>query len=346
MNNISPIKFDQLVGEVVETLPKRTKIVLMRRFGLKNGKHETLESIGQDYGITRERVRQIENDALKQLSRNEVRAKLEPAFQYLQDHFKDHGHVQAEHRVLEHLSGAAHPHPTRQAIVFVLTLGEPFERESESDAYHAHWATDKDAKGRMAEMIKHVIAKLEDASKLLTKEELFEAAMGQANVPPHVAAAYIDVSKEVMPNVFGEWGLAEWPEVSPRGVRDKAYLVLRREAKPLHFSDITDHINEAGFSNRKAYVQTVHNELIKDNRFVLVGRGLYALTDWGYSPGTVRDILLEIIKSRGPLTRDEILEETLKRRMVRPNTIILNLQNGTMFTRLQDGRYALAGAAS
>ena len=145
-----------------------------------------------------------------------------------------------------------------------------------------------------------------------------------------------------MQNVFGEWGLAEWPEVSPRGVRDKAYLVLRREGKPLHFSDITEHINEAEFSNRKAYVQTVHNELIKDERFVLVGRGLYALTDWGYTPGTVRDILVEVLKSQGPLTKEQVLEETLKKRHVRPNTIILNLQNGDMFSRGEDGRYALA----
>ena len=193
MNIISPIKFDQLVADTVDTLPKRTKIVLVRRFGLKNGKHETLESIGKDYSITRERVRQIENDALKQLSRNEVRAKLEPAFQYLQDHFKNNGDIQAEHRVLEHLSGASHPHPTRQAIFFVLTLGDPFERESESDAYYAHWATDAAAKEKMAEMIKHLVGRLEEGGQLFSKEQLFKEAMSHANVPEHVATSYIDV---------------------------------------------------------------------------------------------------------------------------------------------------------
>ena len=164
-----------------------------------------------------------------------------------------------------------------------------------------------------------------------------------ADLEDAVAQSYLEISKRIQPNVFNEYGLTEWPEVSPRGVRDRAYLVVRRSQKPRHFSEISDLINQAKFTSRRAYVQTVHNELIKDKRFVLVGRGLYALSEWGYTPGTVREVLKQVLQDRGPLTKDEVLAETLKRRVVRPNTILLNLQTSDAFTKLEDGRYTLAG---
>ncbi|MDO8558176.1 MAG: sigma factor-like helix-turn-helix DNA-binding protein [bacterium] len=345
MSIISPIKFDTLVNEAVDTLPKRTKIVVARRFGLKNGKRETLEAIGRDYDITRERVRQIENDALRQLSREEVLSQLSPAFTYLEDHFKEYGNVRAEEKILEHLSGEAHPHPRRQAILFVLTLGDKFVHESESDAYHAHWVTDEASRRKMTDMVTHLIAKLQETQyRTWEEEELLNAAKAYVGMDDRTARSYLEISKEIGSNVFGQFGLTQWPEITPAGVRDKAYLVMRREGKPLHFSGITERINQAKFSDRKAYVQTVHNELIKDKRFVLVGRGLYALSEWGYTPGTVRDVLAEVLKEKGPLTKEEVVEETLKRRMVRPNTIVLNLQNPKFFIRVEGGKYALANS--
>src|SRR3989338_8041463 len=107
----------------------------------------------------------------------------------------------------------------------------------------------------------------------------------------------INLSKEINKNIFGEVGLVSWPSVKPRGVRDKAYLVVKRDGKPKHFRDIAKLINSTGFSNRKANVQTVHNELIKDSRFVLVGRGTYGLTEWGYKAGTVKDVLVDLLRS-------------------------------------------------
>jgi hypothetical protein len=47
---------------------------------------------------------------------------------------------------------------------------------------------------------------------------------------------------------------------------------------------------------------------------------LYALTEWGYSTGVVRDVIKEIIKKFGPLTKEEIIEKVLKERYVKENT--------------------------
>ena len=46
-------------------------------------------------------------------------------------------------------------------------------------------------------------------------------------------------------NVFDEVGLISWAEVKPKGVRDKAYLVLKKENKPKHFTEIAK-LQEAG----------------------------------------------------------------------------------------------------
>jgi hypothetical protein len=86
-------------------------------------------------------------------------------------------------------------------------------------------------------------------------------------------------------------------------------------------------------------VATTHNELIKDSRFVLVGRGLYALSEWGYMSGVVKDVIKNIIENDGPLTRDKIVEKVLKERYVKENTILVNLQNPKYFRRDKEGRY-------
>ena len=73
---------------------------------------------------------------------------------------------------------------------------------------------------------------------------------------------------------------------------------------------------------------------------MLVGRGLYALAEWGYEPGVVRDVIKGILHREGPLTREEIVDRVKRERYVKDATIAVNLQNG-MFARLSDGRYGL-----
>ncbi len=57
---------EQLV-EVLDTLTPREKRVLELRFGIKDGKARTLEEVGREFDVTRERIRQIEAKALRKL---------------------------------------------------------------------------------------------------------------------------------------------------------------------------------------------------------------------------------------------------------------------------------------
>ena len=164
----------------------------------------------------------------------------------------------------------------------------------------------------------------------------------EQSLPHTCIVAILRASKSIAASVFGEWGLVGWAEVSPRGVGDKAYAVMRRNNKPEHFRNIATLINSANFDAKQANTQTVHNELIKDERFVLVGRGLYGLKEWGYVPGTVADVLEALLKkAEEPLTKDELIEQVLKQRVVKRNTILLGLQNNKRFLRTRENRYTL-----
>ena len=97
------------------------------------------------------------------------------------------------------------------------------------------------------------------------------------------------------------------------------------------------------FKRKNVTIQAIHNELIKDPRFVLIGRGIYALDSWGYKKGTVSDIIVEIMKkAKKPLTREEIVKEVLHARKVKETTILLNLQNKNLFIKVDKNSYTLA----
>jgi hypothetical protein len=105
----------------------------------------------------------------------------------------------------------------------------------------------------------------------------------------------------------------------------------------MHFSEVAKTIGS--LFEKKAHVATCHNELIKDKRFVLVGRGLYALSEWGYSTGVVKDVIADVLKVNGPLTREEVIDKVRNERYVKDNTIVVNLQDASLFKRGKDGKY-------
>ena len=142
-------------------------------------------------------------------------------------------------------------------------------------------------------------------------------------------------------NVEKGWGLMEWRHVNPRSIRDKAIIVLGKANKPLHFVEIANKIAETGFDKKVVTVQAVHNELIRYDQFVLVGRGLYALSSWGYEPGTVADVIEKLLEKNGAMPKKKIVEMVLKQRKVKIGTISLNLQKNPHFIRVGRAVYDL-----
>lgn len=338
-----PVHPEEATKKLFGVLPKRTKDILERRFGLgKNPERLTLEAIGQKYGITRERVRQIEADGLGRIRKSPAMAELKGVFESLEAYFNQEGRVIKESAVL----GALASHPKHENhVYFLLSLHNPMMRFHESDELHDRWVLGEDADAGARKSLNEAIETLRKAGKPVQQSELFEIlSASAANVlgaspPAAVLSNWLGLSKLISKNYFGEWGLIEFPEIKPRGVRDLSHMVLSRLGKPLHFSAVAEEIGK--LVGKKVHTQTVHNELIKDNRFVLVGRGLYALRDWGYAPGVVKDVVSELLKENGPMPKEKIISAVLKQRFVKPNTVFINLENKKYFKKSPDGKYSL-----
>lgn len=322
--------YKSICQKLLRPLPERSREVISRRFGLISGEAETLEAIGKDFGITRERVRQIEEDGFKRMK--EKLNELQPVFAFFSDHLRAAGGLKQEDLLLEELGGKKF----KRQVFFLLNLAGNFKRFAENKELHPFWTLDSESSNLAQKAIDFFKEELSKNKQPIAIENYL---LPFDNLSPQVFGSYLRISKIVQTNEEGLFGLRDWPEINPRGIKDKAYLALKKANAPLHFSEVAKRIGPT------ALPQTVHNELIKDPRFVLVGRGLYALRNWGYEPGVVKEVIGRILKEANqPLTREEVVEAVLKQRFVKENTIALNLSDKRYFQRTPEGKYTIRQA--
>lgn len=333
----------KITKTLLEVLPERARDVLEKRYGLgKDGESYTLEAIGQSYGITRERVRQIENYGIQSIQKSEVYKKHYELFIELQKLIDElGGGLIAEHVLLDEL---AVDKTARNHLYFLLTAGDPFYKSKENPQYAHRWFTEKKTADNVEKALKNVHKGLK-RDELVGEAEIiarFKAELVEIKEDHNeeILKRWLQISKQIGRNPLGDWGPADSPNIRVKGIRDYAYLTVKRHGSPMHFREVAKTIDEL-FSH-KAHIATTHNELIKDSRFVLVGRGLYALTEWGYTAGVVKDVLREILSTEGPLSREELIDKVRKERYVKDNTILVNLQDVNLFKRLANGTYAVA----
>ena len=332
------IKYEQLISQAFKNISnQRTRDILYLRFGLKDGQRQTLDTIGQKYGITRERVRQIEEVAFSDLKKPAVISLFKPAFSLIDNFLNQEGKIIREERLLSSLTGIDQPHPDRGALFFILTLGQSYQRFVESENFYPLWSNSKNALNQAEKIINQLVKNLEQIQKPVSRNYF----LTDTSLSKKAILSYLDATKQISQNNFGQFGLVKWPEINPRGAKDKAYIIIKKNGSPLHFRKVSDLINQANLGTNLAQAQTVHNELIKDPRFILVGRGTYALKEWGYQSGTVKDVIIQILKENGSLAKEDILGKVLESRLVKPNTVLINLQNRQYFNKDKEGQYSL-----
>ena len=341
--SIASFSFDSatVVKRLLAAAAPRARKVLVERFGLgTNSERETLEAIGDRLGITRERVRQIEAAGLSAVRGSKAFKESSSAFDELARYIDSLGVLVGEDALLNLLG---RDEKARNRFRFLLVVGSAFLRERETDDFLARWHVDSATAKKIHEALTKLYASLKDddvfpEGELLDRflEEL--KGVNDAYKNEEILKRWLSLSKHIGSNPLAQWGRSTAPAIHIKGIRDYAYLAIKRHGSPMHFSEVSQAIS-ALFS-KKAHVATTHNELIKDPRFVLVGRGLYALTEWGYTPGVVRDVIREVLEKNGPLKKDDIIKHVRKARFVKDNTILVNLNDPRYFKRLKDGRYS------
>ncbi len=338
----------KLVNTLVASLTSRQREVMLARFGLeKNGEPQTLASIGDRSGVTRERIRQIEAGALASLRRE---AQRQPACMDVlaatAKYLASVGGVAPRADLVSAIAGRVQGFNENHAALFI-EISKAFHFYPEDKEFFPFYYLDKDH-------LKNAVGFVNQwASFLRTKKEEVLSGRYHAHLDDFVkrkgvakdrALQYLSISKKVKKNPYNDMGLSEWPEINPTTIRDRVYLVLKKKAAPLHFTAIAKMINEVGFDRRPASAPTVHNELIKDERFVLVGRGMYGLAEHGYEPGTAREVIHRVLRKQGPLRPKDVILAIQKERFFKQNTILVNLQNKRFFLRKEDGRYQVREA--
>ena len=320
----------------------REKEIISRRFGL-NGTKETLEQIGEMLSITRERVRQLEKAILIRLQisaeENQI-PELAAAEKILIRNLTETGRVARLSDLADKVYGRKATASEKTGIYFIATFAKNLTIVEENDKYHAaigitEYGDSKVIRARVDEIVKI----LKENKAPMTLDELDNKL--DYEHPDHIKAV-ASISK-LLASLNGLWGLAKWPSVNPKNIRDKIFVILEMKKEPMHFSDIAKEIKESSFKRKNVTIQAIHNELIKDSRFVLIGRGIYALSSWGYKKGTISEIIRSILeKSDEPMTREEIVKQVLKVRKVKETTILLNLQNKKLFKKVDKNLFTLA----
>ena len=342
MNQNAEILKNAISGSLKIIDQDREKEIISRRFGLKGDK-ETLEQIGEMLSITRERVRQLEKAILirLQISAEEKQIpELPAAEKLLIRNLTEMGRVARLADLADKVYGKATTSTERSGIYFIATFSQSLTVVEENDKYHvaigiAEYGNSKEVRGRVDEIVKVI----RENKKPMTLDELDEKL--DYEHPDHIKAV-ASISK-LLATLNGLWGLAKWPSVNPKNIRDKIFVILEAKKEPMHFSEIAKEIRESNFKRKNVTVQAIHNELIKDPRFVLIGRGIYALSSWGYKKGTISEIITSILENAdGPLTREEVVKQVLRVRKVKETTILLNLQNKKLFKKVGRNSYTLA----
>ncbi len=332
------VDWDFVAKEAIESCPKikkeRERQIVLARFGIL-GKTKTLQVIGDQHKITRERVRQIINNSLNKISKScSNNREVKGAIKVIEETIKESGGYES----LDSLAKKLTNDDLRQknALRFLASLSSKIRHVKKSDKLKEGWRAKDVSREQLEKNGEKAITFLKEKKESQSLKEIST----KTGVEEKLIRCSLSASKKVVKTADGKWGLISWPHINPKNICDRSKYIMKKHGKPIHYSDLTEKMVELG--GKKVTKQSVHNELIKNKDFVLVGQGIYALSEWGYKPGVVEEVIVGILKEAGqPLHKEKIIEQVLKKRIVKSDTIVLNLQK-PKFRKLGKSVYTLS----
>ena len=326
---------EQMLKNMSFLKPKELDILILR-FGLDNENPKTLHAIGQKYNITRERVRQIIYFTKKKIDKN-LNPFLKKNILSIEQIVQKNGGLATESKIVADLN--LENSVANLGIIRVLAhLNSNLIILKKTLKTKMAWSSKKFSIAKVTQYINEIEKILDSKKQTLTVGDILKKM--KTKQTQAAINSIIDIANTLMLSKNHRVGKTSWPDINPKNTKDKIYYVLNEAEKPLHFREIWENIKNSNFAGRVPSIPTVHNELIADLRFVLIGKGIYALTKWGYKPGTVKDLLNEMLKkSSKSINQNEIIDKILKMRMISKNTIVMNLISNSHFVRSNDGNW-------
>jgi len=345
------IEKTNLKDVLVYCKPKE-RLVLIKKFGLDGQKEIPLQRIGKEYSLTRERIRQIETQALMRFRRLIVGnqtyiAVLEEAKKILQAY----GNILCEDVLISKLLNKNVFKFSKQELKLILVSDFDIGYLKRNKYLKKSFYVEPLYEDMLTQMVVFMLNYFEKRNK---SQDLYDFI---GFMKEHFTKEYKDI-RHLKNDLFyinffetireikvfdGKIGLLSFPDVNPKTIKLKILYTMKRINKPIHFQELPAKILE-WFPNKTVKITTIHNELVKNNDiFVNLGLGLYGLRAWGYKGGMVKDILIRIFKKhQRAMNVKELCREMLKEKMVSPNTVMLNLQKyKDLFKRVEKGVYNL-----
>ena len=342
-------KVPEVVSQLLRLLSPKERLVIERRYNLDHTRRATLEEIVKHFKVTRERIRQIEKSALQKLRRNVFTTPLSSLYTIATEVIVEHGGVMQQELFFNDLVQKIMNGGTADvdSLSLAFELDSAYVVVGNTIKLHPYIRLQHISDEAIGEVCETATRMLEEKGDVAPKQEFVREVFGVYQAKSNVSPAFIesvlhlDKNIKVLPEGYG---LFSWRHIHPRTLRDKIFFILRTSSKPLHFVDIANKIIEMRFDTKRVNLQAVHNELIRCGDFVLIGRGIYALKEWGYQSGTVMDVIESILRQHGEMEQEDIVKSVLERRQVKRITILLALKNNSKFVRIGRKRYKLASS--
>lgn len=323
---------------------ERSKDVITRRYGLVTGERETLEEIGQIYGVTRERIRQIETRSLKKMRHSNTRSKV-PLTQLVENIFSENGYIissdEADKLIPKVIKNC--PFDGSSLLDLISDLGW-IQRHKVGDI---NFYSAKLGEVKLSDLMEKIVLILKKDGGLLDTESIirrlpFDEKVERA-VLHSIVLKFCGIDPRIEEKISNKFTL-----YSNHG-RSKVWVslitqVLEEEGAPLHFTEIANRFHDL-FKSEVQLIdhRRVYAILVENRVFAHTGiRGTYGLTKWGLRKESTADLALECIKKAGfPLHFKQIYNYICKYKDSRQASIKQILESSGKFEKMGKAIYGI-----
>ena len=332
-------------SSILNSLSEKEKNVLVNRVWL-DGQRLTLQAIWNSFSpsITRERVRQIEDSGIKKLWRIIQNTDLVTIQDKAREFMSLNGWLIWKRKLVNELIKDLQLDSKINSYIIetIVQADEEIIKSKPKLGTETYFHSPEINKVLVSKIHKEALKILKKKKDVMPQISLYEQIKNNLIETTNITLinSVLDVFDDIVTGEQNLIGLEKWKILNPKTLKDKAVYIMKKEKVPMHFVDISNKITE--YLGEKVKVNTIHNELIRNEEFVLIGRGLYALKEWGFKSGTVIDVISDIIKKKWePMSTEDIIKSVLKVREVKKTTIYMNLQNRNVIKRVWRNYYDL-----
>lgn len=269
------------------TLDQRDLCIFTQRMGLLSGRRKTLEDIGRQFDITRERVRQIARRFLRSLSHPIRRRQLATFRSYLRTLFVKHDGIMTVREIRRdaHIASCLEGFSLEASIELILHCAGGFRAlaydyesgRASSDISYVAWHLPEIGPESITLTREYALSIVDNDPFRHSFEELVTMVSTESGTPAATTRASLRTFELIEEG--GDGLLVRTGRSKHLSVPNMALIVLRESGIPLHFREITERVNNR-FPDRSLSPNHVLNSL-DSPIFRWVDRGTYGLAEWG-----------------------------------------------------------------